>query len=141
MNEPDYVDARVLRAAAEAVGALRLAELLVIFEARIGWLSDALAGTSGDPAALLAALHKSRGSAASVGFTGLGRALAEIERRLDPDADHAAHVTSRLDVPGNNALPLFELGSAMRAAWQASLVAAVLHVPELHHHRPCGSKR
>lgn len=141
MSDVDGIDAEVLRSVAKALGAVRLAELLVIFEARIGWLSTAVAATPGDPSGLLATLHQSRGSAASLGFTRLDRALAGIEQWLKPAAAHDARFTARIDVPGRDVPRLSELVAALEGAWQASLAAAAKHVPGLRHQRPFGSNR
>lgn len=126
MSAGGFVDAAILRSVTGLLGAPRLAELLGVFEARIAWLGEALAALPDGHAAILASLHQSRGSAVSLGFTGLDRALAEIQQRLGPEM-------ARGD--------LDDLGEAMRRAWQACLAEAALHSPELRHHRPFGSNR
>ena len=145
MTDPGTVDAQVLRSVAAALSARRLAELLVVLEGRIGWLVAADAAAQVDPAARLAELHRSCGSAASVGFTALGRLLAAIERRRAPGAVHL-DPPPRSDAAGGDACgtgsPLLSAEqAAIRMAWQASLAAAAACVPELRRHRPFGSSK
>lgn len=141
MTDRADIDGQVLQSAAAALGAVRLAELLAIFEARIEWLSDALVATQNDRAALLARVHQCRGSAASLGFIGLDRALAEIEQWLAPGAAQAAPMMRQSDATQRETADSSRLSDALRAAWQSSLAVAVLHSADLRIHRPSGSKR
>lgn len=141
MPDQPIIDAGLLSAASGALGVARLAGLLVIFEARLAGLGAALMAEGGDRAALVATLHQSRGSAVSLGFSGLERALAHAELWLAVQAPQAADGTSRGVTPGSEAPDPSGLCEAVREAWRASLAAAVLQLPELRHHRPFGSSR
>ena len=141
MSNRVIVDPHGLRSAIGALGAARLAELMVILEVRIEWISYALAATPGDRAALLASLHQSRGSAVSLGFSRLNRALADVEQRLNLETIQAAAGNWRSDAVGSEEACLFGLGDVVRAAWQVSLAVAVRHSPELGFHRPFASNR
>jgi HPt (histidine-containing phosphotransfer) domain-containing protein len=142
INEPDTIDGQLLCSVAVTLGVSRLAELLVVFEARIGSLAAALVALPGDRASVLATLHQSRGSAASLGFTKLQRVLADIELRLGPKANSTAYGLPGIDAPEiETPLLSYPAAAAVGVAWQASLTSATLHIPELRHHMPCGSKR
>lgn len=124
------------------LGISRLAELLDIFEARIELLSAALITLPCDQAGTLAVLHQSRGSAATLGFTGLEQVLADIERRLSPSVGNASCKSSGVRAPDTGAASLsHQAVNALGEAWKSSLTAAALHIPELRHHRPCGSRK
>lgn len=130
MTDAERVDARLVRSAANALGISRFAELLVIFDARVGWLSTAPVTSPYDIAAIIAVLHQSRGSAASLGFTRLHRVLTDIERELDPGT------IKNVDGSYTGALQ-----AGLDGIWQASLAAAASHVPALRRHPPFSSKR
>jgi hypothetical protein len=132
MTDRTAIDAGLLGAASGALGAARLAGLLVVLEARLASLSETFIAGRGDHAALLWTLHQSRGSAASLGFRRLERALADAERRLALEAAEGACPSDAWgsDAPG--------LGRAIMEAWQVSLAGAALQIPELRLHRPFG---
>lgn len=142
VDEPDNIDKQLFCSVAVALGAPRLAELLGVFGARTELLAAALVTLPGDRASVLAMLHQSRGSAASLGFTKLQEVLAAIELRLGPNAHSNAYGLLGIDAPGSET-PLLSYRTAadVGATWKASVTSATFHVPELRHHMPCGSKR
>jgi HPt (histidine-containing phosphotransfer) domain-containing protein len=142
ISEPGTVDGPLICSASMTLGVSRLAELLVVFEARIERLAAALAALPDNLGDILATLHQSRGSAATLGLTELERVLADIERRLSPGADNAVcglsgDLVPRMGVPSVS----HQAVDAVGEAWRASLRAAFLHVPDLRHHRPFGSRK
>lgn len=146
INEGSSVDVRVLRSVAETLGMSRLAELLVIFEARIEWLEAALGALPADFGVLLHVLHQSRGSAASVGFNRLNKILAEVEQGLRLGAPNSGQLPSKIvaretDTPELGKPELGKPRGALGMAWQSSLETAAAYVPELNSYRPFGSKR
>jgi HPt (histidine-containing phosphotransfer) domain-containing protein len=142
VKEPDNIDGQLFCSVAVALGAPRLAELLVVFGARIELFVAALVALPGDRASVLATLHQSRGSAASLGFTKLQEVLADIELRLGPNAQSNAYGLPGIDAPEiETPLLSYRAAANVGATWKASLTSATLHIPELRHHMPCGSKR
>lgn len=142
VNDLSNVNRQLIRSAAITLGISRLAELLVVFEARIEWLTDALVALPYNHAGILATLHQSRGSAATLGFTALERVLADIEMQLSSGSDTVACRSSGGVARKLGAVsPSHHAVDTLREAWPAALAAAALHVPDLRHHRPFGSKK
>ena len=138
----ENVDRQLFYTAATTVGVSRLADLLIVFEVRIAWLSAALVALPHDQPAILATLHQSRGSAATLGFANLERVLADIESQLNQGQDNTAHSQTEGTAPEAGASSLSNQAvDTVWKTWRASLTAAILIVPELRHHRPCGIKR
>ncbi len=75
----DAVDAARIEAVSAAVGPRRLNELMLILEGRVQNLSAAAEVFPEGAEDWLAALHQSRGSAASLGFLALAEGLARME--------------------------------------------------------------
>ena len=140
--KPGNVDKQLICSAAVTLGISRLAELLVVLEARIERLSAALITLPCDQADIIATLHQSRGSAATLGFTGLEGVLGDIETRLSSGAGNASCKLSDVRAPETGVASLsHQPVDALGEAWKASLTAAALHIPELRHHRPFGSRK
>lgn len=128
--------------AATTVGVSRLADLLTVFEVRIAWLSAALVVLPHNQPRILATLHQSRGSAATLGFATLERVLANIESQLNRLRDNAEQSQTEGAAPEVGAPFLSNQAvETVEKTWRASLTAAMLIVPELRHYRPCGIKR
>jgi len=75
----DAIDRARIAAVAAAVGPRRLQELLLVLGGRVESLAAAAREFPESAEAFLAALHQSRGSAASLGLVGLAEALARLE--------------------------------------------------------------
>lgn len=142
IDDFENVDRQLFYTAATTVGVSRLADLLIVFEVRIAWLSAALVALPSDQPGILATLHQSRGSAATLGFANLERVLANIESQLNQDQYNAALSQTEGAAPEVGAPFLSSQAvEAVGKTWRASLTAAMLIVPELRHYRPCGIKR
>ena len=139
MDKPENVDRNLLYAAATTIGVPRLADLLIVFDRRITSLATALIALPHDQPGVIAKLHQSRGSAATLGFVELERVLADIETRLTQEIDNTAdNRPAVLSPEAGSQPPLHPLVDAVGRSWQAALAAALSIVPELQHHRPCG---
>jgi len=75
----DAVDAARIEAVSAAVGKQRLQELIEVLAGRMQKLAAAAEVFPEASEDFLAALHRSRGSAASLGFLALAEALASME--------------------------------------------------------------
>ena len=76
------VDAHRISCVADALGAHRFGELLVIFSVRLQRLSGAIEMLPADAPRLVAALHQTRGSATSLGLVGMAIVLADLEAQM-----------------------------------------------------------
>jgi hypothetical protein len=75
----DSIDAARIAAVAAAVGRQRLHELMLILAERVQSLAAAAETFPESAEACLAALHQSRGSAASLGFLALAEGFGRME--------------------------------------------------------------
>ncbi len=78
----EAVDAERIAIVSNALGRQRFCELLTLLSVRLQCLSAAIDDMPADVAGLIATLHQSRGSAASLGLPGLAAALTDIEARI-----------------------------------------------------------
>jgi HPt (histidine-containing phosphotransfer) domain-containing protein len=75
----DAVDTTRIEAVSAAIGTQRLQELIRVLDGRVQNLARAAVVFPQSSEDFLAALHQSRGSAASLGFLALAEALARME--------------------------------------------------------------
>jgi HPt (histidine-containing phosphotransfer) domain-containing protein len=86
----DTIDAARMAAVSAALGPQRLGELMLILGGRVQKLAEAAELLPESAEAWLAALHQSRGSAASLGLVALAAGLARVEA-LGRQANVAEH--------------------------------------------------
>jgi hypothetical protein len=117
------VDIDRISAVAKALGARRCGELLNVLEVRLHGLSAAIEALPANAADIVAALHQSRGSAASLGLVGLSLALTDIEAQV------ADLLSGSPTLPDACALACIKIeGRALAGYVRAALQAAAGHV-------------
>ena len=117
------VDVPRIICVSNALGAPRFAELLTILSVRLQRLSGAIEILPADAAGLIAALHQSRGSCASLGLVGLSVALTDIEAQI------ARALGGPGPLPDPTAMACIKIaGRALHGYWRAAARAASSHV-------------
>ncbi len=117
------VDVPRIICVSNALGAQRFGELLTILSVRLQRLSGAIETLPADAAGLLAALHQSRGSCASLGLVGLSVALTDIEAQIARAMGGSDPLPDPVTIAGVKIA-----GRALHGYWRTASRAAASHL-------------